>query len=325
MSRPVALVLRALGLGDFLTGLPALQLLRSARPDHELVLAAPTVLAPLIPLARAIDRLQPTEELMPVDAAYNGVELAVDLHGKGPASRRLLSDLQPGRVIGFADSAAGLAGPTWRADEHEVERWCRLVSESLQLGECRLPGVAGTLSVPAVDVPAGLTVVHPGAASVSRRWPAERFATVARALRGRGHQVVITGGDAERSLARTVSQASGAPTMVGLSLLQLFALVASARLVVCGDTGTAHIASSYRTPSVLLFGPVSPASWGPPTHRRHRVLFHGDGRGDPHGDQPDPSLLQITVPEVLDEVDRVDTADDGWHVSGSGQRQDLPC
>ena len=41
MSRPVALALRALGLGDFLTGLPALQLIKRALPEHEVVLAAP--------------------------------------------------------------------------------------------------------------------------------------------------------------------------------------------------------------------------------------------------------------------------------------------
>ena len=35
------LVLRALGLGDLLTGLPALRALRARFPEHELVLAAP--------------------------------------------------------------------------------------------------------------------------------------------------------------------------------------------------------------------------------------------------------------------------------------------
>ena len=39
-GRPVALVLRALGLGDLVTGLPALRLLRSALPEHRIVLAA---------------------------------------------------------------------------------------------------------------------------------------------------------------------------------------------------------------------------------------------------------------------------------------------
>ena len=55
----VALALRALGLGDFLTGLPALSLLKQALPDHSVVLAAPAVFAPLVPYVAAIDHLLP--------------------------------------------------------------------------------------------------------------------------------------------------------------------------------------------------------------------------------------------------------------------------
>src|SRR4029453_232522 len=43
-------------------------------------------------------------------------------------------------------------------------------------------------------------------------------------------------------------------------------LVAAADRVVCGDTGIAHLATALRTPSVVLFGPTSPALWGPPPH-----------------------------------------------------------
>lgn len=305
MSRPIALALRALGLGDFLAGLPALQLLSRALPDHELVLAAPPVFAPLVELVSFIDRLAPTGELMPLAAEFEAVDVAVDLHGNGPASRHLLADLSPHHLVGFANAAAGLTGPNWFAGEHEVRRWCRLVSETFDVGPRRWPGVAGAVGLPSVVMPALLTIVHPGAAAVSRRWPPERFAEVALTLRMRGHRVVITGGAAEADLAERIADLSGASTMLDLSLPELFAAVAGARLVVSGDTGVAHIASNYATPSVVLFGPVSPAAWGPPPDPRHVVLFSGDGCGDPHGEATDPALLRITVPEVLDGVDRL--------------------
>ena len=38
-ERPAVLLLRALGLGDFLTGVPAYRAVRAAYPDHEIVLA----------------------------------------------------------------------------------------------------------------------------------------------------------------------------------------------------------------------------------------------------------------------------------------------
>lgn len=305
MTRPVALALRALGLGDFLTGLPALSLLRQALPDHSVVLAAPAVFAPIVPYVAAIDQLLPTGELMPLDRCYAGVDVAVDLHGKGPESRRLLAELQPARLVGFADPTAGVPGPPWYAGEHEVARWCRLVATAFNLDGTSWPSVVGAVDVPEDDVVEGLTLVHPGAAAVSRRWPADRFAKVATQLRREGHHVVVTGGKAERSLAEEVAAASGVPTMLDLPLPRLLSVVAAARVVVCGDTGIAHVSSNYRSPSVLLFGPVRPAEWGPPDDPVHRVIFYGDGTGDPHGTDPDPALLRITVPEVLDAVRQV--------------------
>src|SRR5205823_1228874 len=68
--------------------------------------------------------------------------------------------------------------------------------------------------------------------------------------------------------------------------------------VVSGDTGVAHLATALRTPSVVLFGPVSPRLWGPPEDARHLVLWAGR-TGDPHAGSPDAGLLEITPEQVL--------------------------
>ncbi|MET8340449.1 glycosyltransferase family 9 protein [Streptosporangium canum] len=145
-------------------------------------------------------------------------------------------------------------------------------------------------------------VLHPGATAPARRWPPERFALVSLALRQAGHEVVITGSAGERVLAEQVASLACLPEACVLAgrtgLRDLVALVARARLVVCGDTGVAHLASALATPSVVLFGPVSPALWGPP-HGPHVALWAGRS-GDPHGDLPDEGLLEIGVLEVLD-------------------------
>lgn len=295
---PTALVLRALGLGDFVTGLPALALLRQALPEHRLVLAAPAAFRPLLELGVPVDELLATGELQPV-AARQPIEVAVDLHGNGPASRRLLQALQPVRVVGFGHPASGLPGPPWWADEHEITRWERLVAHGFGLPPASVTGRPARLAVPSEPMPRGVTVLHPGAAAESRRWPAERYAEVADRLTRQGHRVMLTGSAAEHHLLERISRATGARPLTGLDLRQLFALVAGARLVISGDTGIAHVASLYRTPSVVLFGPVAPGRWGPPPDGPHLVLWHGDGSGDPHGSQPDPALLRITVPEVL--------------------------
>jgi ADP-heptose:LPS heptosyltransferase len=299
VSRPVLLAYRALGLGDFLTGLPALRALRAAFPAHELVLAAPAALAPLVRLADVADRHVATDELAPAPA---GADVAVNLHGRGPQSHRLLLAARPGRLIAFASGEH--PGPPWRPDEHEVSRWCRLLEES---GVAADPGRL-ELAKPATPLREAVTVVHPGAASGARRWPAERWAAVARALHARGERIVVTGSAGERDLAAGVAAAAGLPPHANLAgrtdLLGLAALVAGARRVLCGDTGVAHLATAFGTPSVVLFGPTPPAEWGPPPDRPQHVVLHRGGRGDPHAERPDAGLLAITVQAVLGMTDR---------------------
>ncbi|WP_448625803.1 glycosyltransferase family 9 protein [Geodermatophilus sp. URMC 64] len=297
------MVLRPLGLGDLLTGVPAIRAIRAAVPEHHLVLATTAALQPLAELIDAVDEVLPACELEPLDWDRPPPELAVDLHGKGPASHVIVDQLHPDRLLTFA--SPGYPGPIWRPDEHEVHRWCRLVAEGL--GVPADPD-ALDLAVPAVLPPVTeAAVIHPGAAFPGRRWPPDRFAAVARSLARAGHDVRITGGPAEEPLARAVAEGAGLGADAVLagrtSSLELAAVVAAARVVVSGDTGVAHLATAYRRPSVVLFGPVSPALWGPPPREQHVVLWHGDGTGDPWGTELDPALAKVTVDEVTAALD----------------------
>jgi ADP-heptose:LPS heptosyltransferase len=303
-------ILRALGLGDFLTGVPAYRGLRAAYPEHEIVLAAPGALADLAALTGAVDRVLPTAELQPVPWRGRSPDVAVDLHGNGPASHDLVRALGAPVTMMYASAAEpGVAGPWWADEEHETGRWCRLLAwwgipadpGALRLGRPRVR--------PAVS---GATVLHPGAASGSRRWPPARFAAVARALTAAGQPVVITGSAAERPLALRVARAGlgrESPALAGRTgLAGLAAVVAAASMVISNDTGVAHLAVAYGIPSVTLFGPVSPALWGPPADAaRHLALWKGTGSrpGDPHGRRVDPRLLRIGVGDVLAAVDRL--------------------
>ncbi|WP_164701401.1 glycosyltransferase family 9 protein [Modestobacter sp. KNN46-3] len=302
-GRETAVVLRPLGLGDLLTGVPAIRGIRAAVPDHRLVLATTRALEPLAALIDAVDEVLPAVELEPLDWAGPPPELAVDLHGKGPASHVVVAGLRPQRLLTF--DSPGYPGPTWHPDEHEVRRWCRLVSGGLGV-DCDPDAL--DLAVPDVEPPVrDVAVVHPGAAFPGRRWPAERFAAVARHLVAAGLRVAITGGPAERHLALAVAEQAGLGEEAVLAgrttSLELAAVVAAARVVVCGDTGVAHLATAYRRPSVVLFGPVSPALWGPPVRPQHVVCWHGDGAGDPWGTTLDPALARVTVAEVTGALD----------------------
>jgi ADP-heptose:LPS heptosyltransferase len=305
---PTLVVLRALGLGDFLTGLPALRALADAYPRHRRVLLAPAALESLVRLAGGPVELRDYAPFAEPPRDLSGADIAVNLHGAGPESHAVLLALEPPRLIAFehpeVPESAGCPG--WTADEHEVARWCRLLEESGVPADARRL----ELALPEHPNPApGATVVHPGAKSPTRRWPPERFAAVARAELAAGRRVVVTGSAAEARLARAVARAAGVPEDDCLAgdtdLGELTALVAGAARVVCGDTGVAHLATALGTPSVVLFGPEPPSRWGPPSDRPlHVSLWAGidcPGNGGVH-----PGLLAVEVADVLAALARLD-------------------
>ncbi|HVM41399.1 MAG TPA: glycosyltransferase family 9 protein [Acidimicrobiia bacterium] len=314
-SRPTVLVLRCLGLGDFVTGVPALRAVRDAFPDHRILLATRPHLAPLVSLADAVDAIAPSRPLTHLGSDCLHPDVAVNLHGRGPQSHRVLLATRPGRLLAFAhrDVPECATGPEWVRDEHEIDRWCRMLTE------CGVPADERRTDLCRPDVPPpaaaiGATIVHPGASRPSRRWPVERFAAVARRERAAGRSVVVTGSVDERALAHRLAELAELPTgavLAGsLDLADLAAAVAVAGRVVSGDTGVAHLATAYRVPSVVLFGPVPPSRWGPPTDRPwHRALWAGR-TGDPHAMEPHPGLLDLSVDDVLQALDELDHLDD---------------
>jgi ADP-heptose:LPS heptosyltransferase len=307
------LVLRALGLGDFVTAVPALRALERRFPDRRRVLAGPAWYRDLLELAGLRWEVRATEPLRtPTWPEPAPPDLAVNLHGRGPQSTAALAALAPRRLWAHdLPDGSDRPGPPWPGRIHDAEIWCGLL---------RAYGVAADpddLWWPAPDgapapapgdavspVPgAGAAIIHPGASAASRRWPAERFAAVARHLGSLGLRVLVTGSRDELPAAERVARHAGldrASVLAGRTgVRELARLVSEADLVVCGDTGVVHLATAYRTPSVRLFGPVSPALWGPRVDGGiHACLWEG-AEGDPHACEIDPGLASITVADVL--------------------------
>ncbi|MFN8074575.1 MAG: glycosyltransferase family 9 protein [Kineosporiaceae bacterium] len=302
-AAPTLLVLRALNLGDLLVTVPALRALRRRFPDHRLVLATNPRLQPIVDRIGGVDALLPQRGLTP--PGVRAPEIAVDLHHVAPESYRALAATSPGRLVAFTDPRTGHDGPATREGEHERRRWLRLVEELGAEGDP--DDVLLATRMPADAVPP--TIVHPGAAWGSKRWPADRFAVVVRELAVQGHHVVLTGSAEEAPVTAAVAAAAGLPPESDLagrtSLPELLDLVAAARLVVSNDTGIAHLATAFARPSVTLFGPASPRLWGPPEHARHVAIWHGHAEQHVLTHEVDPALLDVTVEEVLQATDDV--------------------
>jgi ADP-heptose:LPS heptosyltransferase len=119
-------------------------------------------------------------------------------------------------------------------------------------------------------------VVHTGSSAASRRYPAERFGRAAAAIaQVSGAQVVFIGGPDEVGQAREAQAAMVSPSLSlagTLTIGELGALIADAALVVCNNSGPAHLAAAAGTPVVVLYALTNPqhTPWKVPC----RVLNH---------------------------------------------------
>ncbi len=314
-------VFRALNLGDMLCAVPALRALRRGLPRAEITLLG--LLWARQFAARFHQYLnhfvafpgypglpeQPCRE-NEIEQFFESMrqqkyDLAIQLHGSGAVSNRVISSLGARCTAGFYDAGREAPDPDWYAPYPEalpeIDRNLSLMRHlGLPAGDRQLeflflsrdaeelerfPGLNGLVTK-------AYACIHPGASAREKCWPVNRFATVGKYLREQGLILVVTGNRRESDLAGRISSTVGAGCVDAaspdLSLGSLALLIKRARLLVSNDTGVSHLASALQVPSVIVFTRADPVRWGPLDRNRHRVV------GAP-GTVP-------AVNEVLDEV-----------------------
>jgi ADP-heptose:LPS heptosyltransferase len=166
----------------------------------------------------------------------------------------LAATLSRGRRIGFV---GGLRSPfldeciRYDSTIYLAARYLSLVEESVRDGsdDRSIPlfrkwgeELAGGRpdSLPAR---AGRIVLFPGAGRPEKRWPPDRFGTLAaRLVAATGTQAILAFGPDERDLAGRVARTEGVEVAVDPPIETLLALVLGAALVVSNDCGPSHLA-----------------------------------------------------------------------------------
>lgn len=153
-------------------------------------------------------------------------------------------------------------------------------------------------------------VIHPGTSDfgAKKRWLPERFAELARDIHKQtGLTSVITWGPGEKELAEGIVAASQGAALLAMQtthLLDLADITAGAKLYIGCDSGPLHLASAVGTPSVALFGPKDPRTYGP-WNSRSRVVQRGQTSDQPHyGEMSAITSADVmaAVRDLLDEV-----------------------
>jgi heptosyltransferase-3 len=174
-----------------------------------------------------------------------------------------------------------------------------------------VPGADAMRAVDALLAKHGLATgafiqVHPTSRWLFKAWTEANNAELIRRLAKDGHRIVITGAPDAREksiIGRILGNGAGVVDLSGqLSLREMAALTARARLFFGVDSAPMHIAAAMGTPVVVLFGPSDERAWGP-WHVPHRVVTtnhicrpcNNDGCG---GGKVSECLTQLPVDRV---------------------------
>jgi heptosyltransferase-2 len=139
---------------------------------------------------------------------------------------------------------------------------------------------AALLSRHGVDGATVLVGMAPGAAyGGAKRWPAERFARVARLLHERrGVVSVLVGSPADRAASRQIDGGAAIVDLVGETDLPLVVgLMTRFRAFVTNDSGAMHLAAAAGLPVTAIFGPTNergtaPLAFASPPAAPHAIL-----------------------------------------------------
>jgi heptosyltransferase-1 len=240
-------------------------------------------------------------------------DLAIDLQG-ALRSAFIARLARPGRLVGEESPREPIARHLF--DQRVATKGVHVVEQALEVTTAAV-GVALPMVPPALPIDADAerwrdnvvsnaryVVINPGAGWGAKRWPADRYAQVSRALAERGYEVFVNASAEEVELGNTVVAASGGNArLLVCSIGELTSLLRRARLFVGGDTGPLHLAAALRRPCVGIYGPTDPARNGP-FGTASRVLRHPESKRDhSRRDETEAGLMTISADDVVAAAD----------------------
>jgi heptosyltransferase-2 len=289
-------------IGDALLAQSLLALLRERHADATLDVIAPAWTAPVVERMPEVDAVIPTRFAHGELALASRWRLGRSLRGRYDAAwvlpNSLKSALVPwiagiARRVGFlGEQRYGLLNVVHRLDEAALpmmaERYAQLavapgepVPRPLPPTRLRVDEGARAAACARLRLDASRPVVAfcPGAEyGPAKRWPAERFATLARQLAAAGRDVWLFGSARDAAIGEAIVAAAPDARLTNLcgrtDLAAAIDLLSLAEGVVANDSGLMHVAAALGRPLVALYGSSSPAHT-PPLDPRARLIWLG--------------------------------------------------
>lgn len=270
-------VIRLRSLGDCVLTTPALDLLKSHRPDLRIAVVVEDRFRGVFEGNRDIERILPPQ----AGALLRWrPRLVLNLHG-GTRSMALTMAAGAPLRAGFAHHRYSFLysdriprAQEILGEERPVHTAEHIASAMFSMGVPQYPIPRAKLiaATPPDIVPGGYAVLHPFASEQAKTWPARRFLEVATHLKNEcGLEPVFLAGPGDNTAAfESYRVWSGAP------LGEVKNLMAGAHIFIGNDSGPAHIAAAFGVPVVAIFGSSNPVTWAP-WRTETRVLTSPNG------------------------------------------------
>jgi len=312
-------IFRALQLGDLLCAMPAIQNLRPAYPDAEIVLIGLPATRHLIERYEELfDRFidfpgYPGLPEIPFDEikfnqfrkniALEAFDLILQMQGNGTIVNAMLKNCAGGSLIaGFAIDAAELAANPllmpYPNSGHESLRHLALMQH---LG---IPLVTTEMFFPLhqvdferldkLNLGESYICMHCGSRGAWRQWPPASFAHLADYCARQSFQIVLTGTSEELEIINQVAGLMEEKPVILAGKTDLGmagALLKRSQGLIANCTGISHLAAALKVKSVVISMDGEPERWGPLDVTRHKTIDWTK--------TPDEALVQEAVNQML--------------------------
>ena len=215
-------------------------------------------------------------------------DMSIDTFASLPSSHGIMWRASIPRRVGFNSGELGrcLTDPfNWVPDDrlmlvHQLELLKPLLGEEYpKILPASYPGFKFAVSERLLGLSrAPYVVIHMGPKNI-RGWVPEKWVTLAAALKGRGYELVATGGAGEEmEAAHALNEKVPVRDVTGrLSWEQFVATVAGAAAIVTIDSVTGHIAACFGVPAVVLAAGRQRIGLWRPNGSNATMLMHAVG------------------------------------------------
>jgi len=305
------LCLQMNAIGDAIMSQPAWAALKSAIPDATIDIICRPHIAPLFRQDPFLDNIYPLETrkyrswlfkdtARLYDVLYQGrYDVLIDFTAL-PLTAAVCAAWYAPASLGFSRRIPHLRGETELAQAYELtipyseeaplrNLMLRLVTPfsdpgtdskgpRLFLTEETMKKAASALTGIGIDTQ-GYIVLHPGAKWPPKRWPTRHWRSLIQSLQEEfPHPLIILGGTGDESLIRGITADivdRRLKVLVPHEVDVAAAIIRKATLCVCNDSAPMHLAAAVGTPSIALFGPVSPSRSAPSPEEGCSALYEG--------------------------------------------------